>query len=304
MIPDDHVLTLNSFLFLPTGGKFGGTNKPTAGPQVEKALPKGKHALQLHSLGTPNGVKVTALLEELNLKYGIEYDAYTVNIFKGAQFDSGFVDANPNSKIPALLHYKDGLDKPPVRVFETSAIMIYLCETFDKENVFYPKIGDAKRAECLSWVMFTQGSAPFLGGGFGHFYAYAPEKYQYPIDRYTMEVKRQLDVLDRHLGGKSLGGGGPFLCGNQITIADLACWPWYGNLVLGTLYDAKEFLNVKEYTHVVAWAEMMKKRTGVDRGRKVNRSWGPEGDQLLERHSAQDFKDLDERVRTTKSKGQ
>jgi GST-like protein len=258
----------------------------------------------LHSLATPNGVKVTALLEELNLKYGTEYDAYTVNIMDGAQFDSGFVDANPNSKIPALLHYKDGLNKPPVRVFETSAIMIYLCETFDTENVFYPKIGDPKRAECLSWVMFTQGSAPFLGGGFGHFYKYAPEKYKYPIDRYTMEVKRQLDVLDRHLGGKSLGGGGPFLCGDQMTIADLACWPWYGTVVLGTVYDAAEFLNAKEYTHVMAWAEMMKKRTGVELGSKVNRIWGPEGDQLRERHSAQDFEDLAERVRTSKAEGQ
>jgi GST-like protein len=284
-------------MFLTSGGKFGSINKPTSGPQVEKALPKGNHALQLHSLATPNGVKVTGLLEELNLKYGTEYDAYIVAIMSGDQFNSGFVDANPNSKIPALLHYKDGLDKPPLRVFETSAIMIYLCETFDTENVFYPKIGDVKRAECLSWTMWTQGSAPFLGGGFGHFFNYAPVKIQYAIDRYTMETKRQLDVLDRHLGGLSKGGGGPFLCGDQCTIADLACWPWYGNIVLGTLYDGSaEFLNVQEYTHVMTWAQMMRKRVGVDRGRKVNRSWGPEGDQLPERHSAKDFEDLEKRV--------
>jgi GST-like protein len=278
---------------LISGGTFGSLNKPTAGAQIDRALPVGSHALQLHSLATPNGVKVTALLEELNLLYGTEYDAFKVDIMKGDQFSSGFVDANPNSKIPALLHYKDGMDKPAVRVFETTAIMMYLCETFDTDHTFFPAIGDPKRAECLSWLMFTHGSAPFLGGGFGHFFAYAPVKIKYAIDRYSMEVKRQLHVLERHLSGLSKGGGGPFLCGDQCTIADLACWPWYGNLVLGDSYpNSDEFLSVKDYPHVLAWAQRMSERKGVKRGRMVNRS------SLPERHSSKDLEDLEERLRS------
>lgn len=277
-----------------TGGKFGGMNRPTAGPRSESILPRGEHALQLHSLGTPNGVKVTSLLEELHVIYGVEYDAYSINIMKLDQFGSGFCNANPNSKIPALMHYEkssNGNDTSvvPTRVFESSAIMLYLCEKFDKDHKLLPPPSDPMYAECLSWLFFVHGSAPFLGGGFGHFFSYAPEHFEYPINRYTMEVKRQLDVLNRHLGGLGTkgeyGSGGPYICGPQVTIADFACWPWYGMLVLGELYkNSAEFLQAHEYTHVMKWANTMADRISVKRGRKVNTSNG-----LRERHSVSDF---------------
>lgn len=250
---------------------------------------------------------MTSLLEELDLKYGLEYDAYSVTIFNGAQFDSGFVDVNPNSKIPALLHYKDGLDKPPIRIFESGAIMLYLCETFDTERVFLPdpKTEPGKYAECISFLNFMQGSGPYVGGGFGYFYNYAPIKIEYAIDRYSMELKRLMSVLERHLSGKELedstspeeGGqqiannysGGPYLCGENITIADFAIYPWYGLLARGKLYDGSfTFLNVEEYPHVIAWANKIYEREGVKRGAMVNRTWG-EDDKLVERHSSKDF---------------
>ena len=261
-----------------SGGKFANINRPISGATHEKALPSGDHDLQLYSLATPNGVKVTVMLEEL-LELGIskaEYNAYLVNIMEGDQFSSGFVDINPNSKIPALL---DRGTTPPMRVFESGAILLYLAEKFD---AFYPK-DVATRAECQSWLMWQMGSAPFLGGGFGHFYAYAPEKLEYPIERYTMEVKRQLDVLDKRLAENT------YLCGDEYTIADIATFPWYGALVLGHLYDAAEFLDVTSYTHVVRWAEQISERPAVQRGRRVNRVWGPEEEQMAERHSAVDF---------------
>jgi len=261
-----------------SGGKFANINRPISGATHEKALPSGNHDLQLYSLATPNGVKVTVMLEEL-LELGIskaEYNAYPVNIMEGDQFSSGFVDINPNSKIPALL---DRGTTPPTRVFESGAILLYLAEKFD---AFYPK-DVATRAECQSWLMWQMGSAPFLGGGFGHFYAYAPEKLEYPIERYTMEVKRQLDVLDKRLAENT------YLCGDEYTIADIATFPWYGALVLGHLYDAAEFLDVTSYTHVVRWAEQISERPAVQRGRRVNRVWGPEEEQMAERHSAVDF---------------
>ena len=261
-----------------SGGKFANINRPISGATHEKALPSGDHDLQLYSLATPNGVKVTVMLEEL-LELGIskaEYNAYLVNIMEGDQFSSGFVDINPNSKIPALL---DRGTTPPTRVFESGAILLYLAEKFD---AFYPK-DVATRAECQSWLMWQMGSAPFLGGGFGHFYAYAPEKLEYPIERYTMEVKRQLDVLDKRLAENT------YLCGDEYTIADIATFPWYGALVLGQLYDAAEFLDVTSYTHVVRWAEQISERPAVQRGRRVNRVWGPEEEQMAERHSAVDF---------------
>lgn len=261
-----------------SGGKFANINRPISGATHEKALPSGSHDLQLYSLATPNGVKVTVMLEEL-LELGIskaEYNAYLVNIMEGEQFSSGFVDINPNSKIPALL---DRGTTPPTRVFESGAILLYLAEKFD---AFYPK-DVATRAECQSWLMWQMGSAPFLGGGFGHFYAYAPEKLEYPIERYTMEVKRQLDVLDKRLAENT------YLCGDEYTIADIATFPWYGALVLGHLYDAAEFLDVTSYTHVVRWAEQISERPAVQRGRRVNRVWGPEEEQMAERHSAVDF---------------
>ena len=262
-----------------SGGKFSNINRPISGATHEKALPLGEHDLQLHSLATPNGVKVTVMLEEL-LELGInaaEYDAYTFNIGEGDQFGSGFVEINPNSKIPALL---DRGVSPPIRVFESAAILLYLAEKFD---AYYPK-DPAERAACQSWLMWQQGSAPFLGGGFGHFYAYAPEKYQYPIDRYTMEVKRQLDVLDKHLSQNT------YLCGDNYTIADMATFPWYGALAQGRLYDAAEFLDVASYRHVVRWAELIAERPAVRRGLRVNRPWGDEKTQVVERHSAADFK--------------
>jgi len=260
------------------GGKFANINRPLSGATHEKELPVGKHPLQLYSLGTPNGVKVTILLEEL-LALGIteaEYDAWIIDISEGDQFSSGFVKVNPNSKIPALL---DQSTSPPTRVFESGAILLYLAE---KYQAFLPKHG-VEHAECLSWLFWQIGSAPFLGGGFGHFYAYAPEKLEYPINRYAMEVKRQLDVLDKNLAQRQ------FLCGDNYTIADMANYAWYGVLVEGKLYDAAEFLDVASYTNVVRWAKQIHDRPAVQRGRRVNRAWGEESLQLKERHNASDF---------------
>jgi len=261
-----------------SGGKFANINRPTSGAQFEKELPIGKHPLQLYSLATPNGVKVTVLLEELLAigKTEAEYDAYLVNISEGEQFGSGFVAANPNSKIPALV---DMSTTPPTRVFESGAIMVYLAE---KYGAFIPA-DPAQRAECLSWLFWQMGSAPFLGGGFGHFYAYAPEKFEYPINRYAMEVKRQLDVLDKNLASRR------YLCGDDYNISDMANWAWYGVLVTGTIYEAQEFLDVASYKNVARWAAEIEARPAVERGRRVNRAWGPEEERLLERHSANDF---------------
>ena len=260
------------------GGKFANINRPVSGATSEKELPVGKHPLQLYSLATPNGVKVTVMLEEL-LELGksdAEYDAYLVNIAEGDQFVSGFVAINPNSKIPALM---DHSTTPPTRVFESGAILLYLAEKYD---AFYPKTMPA-RSECQSWLMWQKGSAAFLGGGFGHFYAYAPEKFKYPIDRYAMEVKRQLDVLDQHLAKSR------FLAGDEYTIADMATCPWYGAVVLHDIYDATEFLDVTSYTNVIRWAQEIEERPAYQRGRRVNRAWGPEELQVIERHSASDF---------------
>ena len=261
------------------GGKFASINRPVAGATHEQALLAGRHPLQLYSLATPNGVKVTVMLEELLAlgHSGAEYDAWLVPINEGAQFGSGFVAVNPNSKIPALM---DRSGEAPVRVFESGAILLYLAEKFG--SAFLPASG-AERAECLSWLFWQMGSGPFLGGGFGHFYAYAPEKFQYPIDRYAMEVKRQLDVLDQRLAGNE------YLAGNDYTVADMAVWPWYGALVKGQLYDAGEFLQVQEYKHVIRWADQIAQRPAVQRGRKVNRTWGELESQLHERHDASDF---------------
>ncbi len=261
-----------------SGGQFASINRPTSGATKESPLPAGEHPFQLHSLATPNGVKVTVMLEELlELGHtGAEYDAYLINIGEGEQFGSGFVDINPNSKIPALV---DNSGDKPIRIFESGAILIHLAEKF---NAYLPTDA-AKRAECMSWLMWQMGSAPFLGGGFGHFYAYAPEKLEYPINRYAMEVKRQLDVLDKQLADK------PFVAGDEYTIADMAIWPWYGGLVLGELYEAAGFLDVASYKNVVRWAEDIAQRPAVIRGRKVNRAWGEESDQVPERHSASDF---------------
>jgi GST-like protein len=261
-----------------SGGQFANINRPIAGATHDKELPVGKHALQLYSLATPNGVKVTVLLEELLAlgKSGAEYDAWLINIGQGDQFGSGFVAANPNSKIPALV---DHSASPPIRVFESGAILFYLAEKF---GAFLPT-EPATRAECLSWLFWNMGSAPFLGGGFGHFYAYAPAKWEYPINRYAMEVKRQLDVLDRNLAQRQ------FLCGDDYTIADMANVAWYGVLVTGTLYQAQEFLDVTSYTHVVRWAQEILARPAVMRGQRVNRAWGPEEERAIERHSANDL---------------
>ena len=260
------------------GGEFASTNRPTAGATHDAELPVGRHPLQLHSLATPNGVKVTIMLEELLAAghAGAEYDAYVIDIRKGDQFGSDFVAINPNSKIPALL---DRSTTPPTRVFESGTILMYLAEKF---GAFLPE-GGAERAECLSWLFWQMGSAPYLGGGFGHFYAYAPEKFQYPIDRFTMETKRQMDVLDRHLAENR------FMSGKDYTIADMAIWPWYGVLTTGKLYDAAEFLDVKSYTNVIRWHDEIAAREPVRRGRKVNRISGPPEDQLHERHDAADF---------------
>ncbi len=260
------------------GGRFANINRPIAGPTHEQALPVGKHPLQLYSLGTPNGVKVTVMLEELLQAghTGAEYDAWLIRIHEGAQFGSGFVEVNPNSKIPALMDHSGA---EPIRVFESGAILIYLAEKF---GAFLPT-EPAQRAECLSWLFWQVGSAPFLGGGFGHFYAYAPVKLQYPIDRYAMEVKRQMDVLNRHLATHR------YMVGDTYTIADMAIWPWYGALSKGQLYEAGEFLQVHEYTHVVRWAEEIAQRPGARRGRMVNRVMGDPASQLHERHDASDF---------------
>jgi GST-like protein len=261
------------------GGKFASINRPVSGPTHDKELPVGKHPLQLYSLATPNGVKVTVLLEELLATghSGAEYDAWLINIQEGAQFGSGFVSVNPNSKIPALLDRSDAAH--PVRVFESGAILLHLAEKF---GAFVPA-GGAARAECLSWLFWQMGSGPFLGGGFGHFYAYAPEKFEYPIDRFAMEVKRQMDVLNKRLAEHE------FIAGSSYTIADMAIWPWYGALAKGQLYEAGEFLQVHEYTHVVRWADQIAQRPAVQRGRKVNRTWGEPASQLHERHDASDF---------------
>ena len=260
------------------GGRFSNINRPIAGPTQDKDLPVGRHPMQLYSLGTPNGVKVTVMLEELLAlgHTGAEYDAWLIRINEGEQFGSGFVAANPNSKIPALV---DRSDATPVRVFESGAILIHLAEKF---AAFLPVEG-AERAECLSWLFWQMGSAPFLGGGFGHFYAYAPTKIEYAIDRYAMEVKRQLDVLDRRLAES------PYLAGDDYTIADMAVWPWYGTLVKGQLYEAGEFLQVQEYVNVLRWTDRIAQRRAVKRGRMVNRSWGQPSSQLHERHEAADF---------------
>jgi GSH-dependent disulfide-bond oxidoreductase len=260
-----------------SGGRFANINRPIAGPTHEKALPRGRHPLQLYSLATPNGIKVTVLLEEL-LAIGkdAEYDAWVINIGSGDQFGSGFVDVNPNSKIPALL---DVSADPPIRVFESGAILVYLAEKF---GAFLPTAA-APRAECLSWLFWQMGSAPYLGGGFGHFYAYAPEKWEYPINRYTMEVKRQLDVLNRNLADRA------YLCGDDYNIADMANYAWYGAVVLTNIYEAGEFLDVAAYPHVIRWAREIEARPAVQRGQRVNRVWGPEEERVPERHDASDL---------------
>jgi GST-like protein len=261
-----------------SGGKFASINRPTAGHTHQAVLPVGKHPLQLYSLATPNGVKVTILLEEL-LALGIkdaEYDAYLINIMEGEQFSSGFVEVNPNSKIPALV---DNSNEDKLPIFESGAIMLYLAEKFD---TFLPKEPQLK-AQCLSWLFWQVGSGPYLGGGFGHFYAYAPEKFEYPIERFTMEIKRQLDVLDRHLSNNK------YMCGDQYTIADMAIWPWYGALVQNKVYEAAEFLQTSSYKNLVRWTEEISQREAVKRGVMVNRSWGELNEQLHERHDASDF---------------
>lgn len=260
------------------GGRFASINRPVAGATHERPLPVGRHPLQLYSLATPNGVKVTVMLEELLAlgHAGAEYDAWLVRIDQGEQFGSGFVAANPNSKIPVLVDHSGA---SPVRVFESGAILLHLAGKF---GAFLPE-GGAERAECLSWLFWQMGSAPFLGGGFGHFYAYAPTKIEYAIDRYAMEVKRQLDVLDRRLAES------PYLAGAHYTVADMAVWPWYGTLVKGQLYGAGEFLQVQEYRHVLRWTDEIARRPAVQRGRMVNRTWGQPSSQLHERHEASDF---------------
>jgi GST-like protein len=262
----------------PSGGSFASINRPVAGPTHDKVLPVGKQPFQLYSLATPNGIKVTILLEEL-LALGhsaAEYDAWLIRIGEGDQFSSGFVEINPNSKIPALL---DRSVEPPVRVFESGSILLYLAEKFGE---FLPA-DPAGRTETLNWLFWQMGAAPYLGGGFGHFYAYAPEKIEYAINRFAMEAKRQLDVLERRLGESK------YLAGDSYTIADIAVWSWYGQLALGTLYSAAEFLAVEEYTHVQRWAKDIAERPAVIRGKRVNRTWGDEATQVPERHSAADL---------------
>ena len=262
----------------PNGGTFASTNRPIAGSTHEAELPRGKHPFQLYSMGTPNGVKITVLFEEL-LAAGYkdaEYDAWLISIGKGDQFGSGFVDINPNSKIPALVDYSGDT---PLRVFESGSILLHLAQKF---GAFLPT-EVAARTECMNWLFWQMGSAPYLGGGFGHFYAYAPYKMEYPIDRYSMEVKRQLDVLDKQLAQN------PFVAGDDYTIADMAIFPWYGNLALGRQYNAGEFLDVASYQNVVAWAEKLDARPAVKRGRMVNRTSGQPHEQLRERHDASDF---------------
>jgi len=260
------------------GGQFAKINRPIAGPTHDKDLPVGKHPLQLYSLATPNGVKVTVMLEELLAlgKKGAEYDAHLVRITEGDQFGSGFVNANPNSKIPALIDHSTAI---PTRVFESGAILLYLAEKFE---ALLPT-EHAARTECLSWLFWQMGSAPYLGGGFGHFYAYAPIKIEYAIDRFTMEVKRQLDVLDRLLAEND------YIVGDSYTIADIAIWPWYGALVRNTAYDSAEFIDAASYKNVNRWVEQVGRRETVQRGQMVNRTWGDEAQQLRERHDATDF---------------
>ncbi|WP_327440326.1 glutathione-dependent disulfide-bond oxidoreductase [Pseudomonas donghuensis] len=262
----------------PSGGEFANINRPVAGPTHDKALPVGKQPMQLYSLATPNGVKVTILLEELLAlgHAGAEYDAWLIRISEGEQFSSGFVEVNPNSKIPALL---DRSVQPPIRVFESGSILLYLAEKFAE---FLPS-DPAARTETLNWLFWQIGAAPYLGGGFGHFYAYAPEKLEYPINRFSMETKRQLDVLDRRLAERT------YLAGDHYSIADIAVWSWYGQLALGRLYSAGEFLSVQDYPHVQRWAQAIAERPAVVRGLRVNRTWGDESSQLPERHAAQDL---------------
>jgi GST-like protein len=262
----------------PNGGTFASTNRPIAGATHDAELPRGKHPFQLYSMGTPNGVKVTVMFEELLTAghAGAEYDAWLISIGKGDQFGSGFVDINPNSKIPALVDYSGDA---PLRIFESGSILVHLAEKF---GAFLPT-NLAARTECMNWLFWQMGSAPYLGGGFGHFYSYAPYKMEYPIDRFSMEVKRQLDVLDRHLAEN------PFIAGDEYTIADMAIFPWYGNLALGRQYNAGEFLDVASYKNVVAWAENLDARPAVKRGRMVNRTSGEPHEQLRERHDASDF---------------
>jgi GST-like protein len=259
------------------GGRFANINRPVAGPTHDKELPVGRHPLQLYSLATPNGVKVTVMLEELLAlgHSGAEYDAWLIRINEGDQFGSGFVAANPNSKIPALV---DRSGKKPIRVFESGAILLHLAEKF---GAFLPT--DDTRAEALSWLFWQMGSAPYLGGGFGHFYAYAPTKIEYAIDRFAMEVKRQLDVLDRRLAEAE------YLAGSQYTIADMAVWPWYGGMAKGLMYEGGEFLDVQSYRHVQRWTDQIAQRPAVKRGRMVNRAFGDPASQLWERHEASDF---------------
>ena len=260
------------------GGAWASINRPVAGATHDRQLPVGRHPLQLYSLATPNGVKVTVMLEELLAQghAGAEYDAHLIKIGDGDQFGSGFVDVNPNSKIPALM---DHSTEKPTRVFESGAILLYLAEKF---GAFLPA-DPAMRAECLSWLFWQMGSAPYLGGGFGQFYSFAPVKLEYPIDRFAMEVKRQLDVLDRHLASSQ------YMCGDDYTIADIAIWPWYGALVSNTVYEAAEFLGTDEYTNVNRWTQQIGEREAVKRGRMVNRTWGEPEEQLHERHDASDF---------------
>ena len=263
------------------GGRFANINRPISGATSEKDLPVGKHPLQLYSLATPNGVKVTVMLEELLAlgHSGAEYDAWIIRIQEGDQFGSGFVAANPNSKIPALMDHSKAT---PTRVFESGAILLYLAEKF---GAFLPT-DHAKRTECLSWLFWQMGSAPYLGGGFGHFYAYAPTKIEYCIDRFAMEVKRQLDVLDKHLAINE------YMAGDEYSIADMAIWPWYGAIVVNAIYDAAEFLEAHSYTHVSRWTHQIAARDAVKRGRMVNRGWGEPASQLLERHDASDFETM------------
>jgi GSH-dependent disulfide-bond oxidoreductase len=260
------------------GGRFANINRPIAGPTHDKDLPVGQHPFQLYSLASPNGVKVTVMLEELLAlgHTGAEYDAWLIKINEGDQFSSGFVAVNPNSKIPALL---DRSGPKPIRVFESGAILLHLAQKF---NAFLPADG-AARAECLSWLFWQMGSAPYLGGGFGHFYAYAPSKMEYPINRFAMEVKRQMDVLNRRLAESR------YLASDDYTIADMAVWAWYGTLAKGQLYEAGEFLQVQSYTHVLRWTDEIAQRPAVQRGRMVNRTWGQPESQLPERHAASDF---------------
>jgi GST-like protein len=261
-----------------SGGKFASINRPIAGPTHQADLPTGEHPLQLYSLATPNGVKVTILLEELlaSGKKDAEYDAFLINIMEGQQFGSGFVEVNPNSKIPALI---DNSNENKLPIFESGAIMLYLAEKF---NAFLPE-EQLLKAQCLSWLFWQVGSGPYLGGGFGHFYAYAPEKFEYPIERFTMEVKRQLDVLDRHLANNK------YMCGDEYTIADMAIWPWYGALVENKVYEAAEFLQTQSYRNVIRWSLEIGERSAVKRGIMVNCTWGELNEQLHERHDGSDF---------------